>query len=499
MKKLMRKTLCSLLVVLMCFTSVAIGGFSASAKVHNGTTYITKSDLESGYIELGSYPQTLVTDETTLNALGKKLPTLTEWYNSSYGYYCGTGSYTSMKKSDYMLFWDTEYNNEKYRCVSLSYRPANTFDESSAENSFQDDNGYTEGIYWFKFEPLKWRVLDKETGYIMCESIIDSQPFNNTLYQKEGNTYSFYNDSSCKYAANDYAVSSIRAWLNNNFYNTAFSAEDKTAIATSKLGDFNDNYTDNGLYEDGGYLYDKISLLSSNEALNKYGFIGDYQKSDPAKIAQGTDYAKSQGLWVRPDNDKHLDEYAGNSDWLLRSTHRQSTQTQCEIVSDYGGVSGAIDWSMMYSYETYYGIRPVLTLNLHTHDYTYREIITRPASHLNFGNKTSYCVCGATIPGRVPKTTEHTFNTVVDSTPATCTQDGSITYSCACKETKTEIVKATGHNFNGSVCTTCGYNRANDCSCNCHKSGIAHFFFVIVNFFEKLFGNNKICACGVAH
>lgn len=40
---------------------------------------------------------------------------------------------------------------------------------------------------------------------------------------------------------------------------------------------------------------------------------------------------------------------------------------------------------------------------------------------------------------------------------------------------------------------------ADDCSCNCHKGGIAGFFFKIINFFQKLFGMNKVCACGVKH
>lgn len=40
---------------------------------------------------------------------------------------------------------------------------------------------------------------------------------------------------------------------------------------------------------------------------------------------------------------------------------------------------------------------------------------------------------------------------------------------------------------------------AKDCSCNCHKGGIAGFFFKIINFFQKLFGMNKVCACGVKH
>ena len=40
---------------------------------------------------------------------------------------------------------------------------------------------------------------------------------------------------------------------------------------------------------------------------------------------------------------------------------------------------------------------------------------------------------------------------------------------------------------------------ADDCSCNCHKGGIAGFFFKILNFFQKIFGMNKVCACGVKH
>lgn len=40
---------------------------------------------------------------------------------------------------------------------------------------------------------------------------------------------------------------------------------------------------------------------------------------------------------------------------------------------------------------------------------------------------------------------------------------------------------------------------AADCTCSCHADGIRKFFFRIFNFFQKLFGINKICACGAAH
>lgn len=38
-----------------------------------------------------------------------------------------------------------------------------------------------------------------------------------------------------------------------------------------------------------------------------------------------------------------------------------------------------------------------------------------------------------------------------------------------------------------------------DCSCNCHKSGITRFFFDFILIFQKLFGTNKVCSCGVTH
>lgn len=42
-------------------------------------------------------------------------------------------------------------------------------------------------------------------------------------------------------------------------------------------------------------------------------------------------------------------------------------------------------------------------------------------------------------------------------------------------------------------------NEADNCSCSCHTTGIKKFIFKIINFFQKLFGMNKICVCGAMH
>ena len=48
-------------------------------------------------------------------------------------------------------------------------------------------------------------------------------------------------------------------------------------------------------------------------------------------------------------------------------------------------------------------------------------------------------------------------------------------------------------------CKDCGFDRTEGCSCNCHKNGIAKFFFNFILFFQKIFKKNQVCSCGIAH
>lgn len=85
---------------------------------------------------------------------------------------------------------------------------------------------------------------------------------------------------------------------------------------------------------------------------------------------------------------------------------------------------------------------------------------------------------------------------------STCGEDGYTEYECTiCGETKKDKIPATGaHTKDGSKCTTCGYDAADDCDCNCHAGGIKAFFFKLINFFAKLFNPAKrVCECGAKH
>ena len=290
--------------------------------------------------EFGSYPQTRVVD----NELISELDTC-ELHWKSYDYYIGTGKWYDgkMQSSDFMRYVDIDLKGERYRGVTFSqFRPYCT--GLTSESSYQDDNGYETGaVYWFKYEPLLWRMLDEKEGFAVCENIIDSQAYNNTLYYSE----EYYQDETCTVFANNYEKSSIRDWLNSDFYNAAFTVDEKKVIRTTtcdnncwnpKYAEFNSASTD-----------DKVFLLSYNEIMNStYGFSSDRSETDVARQAKTTDYAVCQGLNVQTND---------TAWWWLRTS------------GSYSGSSCGVnfDGNASHYYNTNYvlnGIRPALKVNV---------------------------------------------------------------------------------------------------------------------------------------
>lgn len=250
-------------------------------------------------IEFGSYPQSKVTNPRIISVLDGFL-TDDVWV--SYDYYIGTDTEFdgNMTVSDYMKYADLELNGEKYRAVRFSqYRPRMTSSTSSETNSMQDNNGYyLNTTYFFKYEPLTWTVLDPEEGFVMSNISIDAQAFENFSYYDPDSFDSasgatVYNGKDCKYLANDWSKCSLREWLNKDFFNTAFTAEEKAQIGKTYLN--NNNPYDSSL--DGTGTFDKIFTISFNDAINSdYGFDTNGSRSDFARIKPATDYAKCQGV-----------------------------------------------------------------------------------------------------------------------------------------------------------------------------------------------------------
>lgn len=308
------------------------------------TSETTKGMKTGDIIELGSYPQSEVTSSSVVSSLDKMSK---NW--KSYGYYCGTGKEANgqMAPSDFMKYADLDYNGEKYRAVTFSeYRPYGTSFEKRTSTGYtkQYENGYEiNKVYYFRYEPVKWRVLDAEEGLVMCDSAIDAQAYSNYLVYSEDK---YYGDSAKTYYATDWSHSSIRNWLNDDFYNTAFSSSDKTKIKDSALktkSTYDDQYNS-------GDTTDKLFLLSINAMTNKeYGFNENDNAIDSARQLKPTDYSKCQGCYT--DTDRNGDT---NSYWWLRSPYNSYYVGQIDHL---GGV-----YDYMSTVHRVYGIVPAMIL-----------------------------------------------------------------------------------------------------------------------------------------
>ena len=307
----------------------------------------------------GNYPGSRVTDiELTeaLSVLAGKLPTENDnggW--TSYKYYLNQNNAT-----DFMWYIDLSYEGEKYRGVY--------FTEYRQGSSRQEKYGYTPGdIYWFLFAPIRWRVLYEEGNEVLIYSmsIIDTQAYNDLNQDQiiDGQTIH----------VNNYAYSSIRNWLNDTFYNTAFSGWQKDAILLTTVDNSessthspNDGvfFWDDGI-EINTYVCedteDHIFLLSEQEVNTRtYGFSVGALIWAAERRMLGTDYALCQGL----DQETNIQgsDYNGKTlgdhgDWWLRSPSG-NYPNYAKIVNKYGNAN-----EYRRAFELY-GVVPALRVTL---------------------------------------------------------------------------------------------------------------------------------------
>ena len=298
--------------------------------------------INGNIFTFGLYPQTKVTDTSLIDVLNQsagEAPSYSQkgdWV--SYGYY----KYGDMENDAWYI--DKEYNGEKYRGVIFSdYRPYSTINSGASSATYQDDNGYLEEtVYWFKYEPIRWQVVKQSNGKALAisELILDSQCFYTTIND-------IRNNGNQKIYANNWEYSSLRQWLNSNFYNVAFNANQKNAIIAESLDNKTTAY-------DGSYnnyancqnnTTDNVFLLSYKDVTDtSLGF----NSSNLCKWS--TDYAKAQGLYSSPNVD-----YQGS--WWLRSAD-SDTSSMVTLVNPIGTTGSQYVWT------TSFGVVPAIIVNI---------------------------------------------------------------------------------------------------------------------------------------
>ena len=239
----------------------------------------------SKYIYFGEYPQTLKADSVTI---------ISDTLDSN-GYYLGS-------------------DGERYAKVVAK---PHLYQTACFSNQQQIVKGTT---YYFKVEPIKWKILsfiDNTTYQLMTDLIIDSQKFYSSSDARTIDGKTIY--------PNNYEYSDIRKWLNENFYNKAFTKALQSCIHTTLVdnslastGDVSNPYICND-------TYDKVYLLSCKDIKNKeYGFI-----DNETRQKQVTDYAKSLGCNINIDTN-----YYCSGIYWLRSPCDNIDSCVCGVINE---------------------------------------------------------------------------------------------------------------------------------------------------------------------
>ncbi|MBQ6134321.1 MAG: hypothetical protein IJI65_09230 [Lachnospiraceae bacterium] len=226
--------------------------------------------------------------------------------------------------------------------------------------SYEQDNDLSNGK-----EPIEWVVLGERDGKTL---LLSKYALDSKQYYRE-------------WAEITWEDCLLREWLNNDFYNTAFSAYDKQRIVTAH----NENPDSYELYKPwnwnpdshfgakgGNATYDKVFLLSWTEARDYFDgeVVKDTVSHAPKAedynqklLCRPTTYAIAQGAWVKPDNtspnDLDSQEYpsdvVGCCEWLLRSPGQVQQMATGVLFS-----GGLFTYSV---HNSGYGVRPAILID----------------------------------------------------------------------------------------------------------------------------------------
>lgn len=301
----MRKSLKVLLAVVALVSTSCSGQPSSEQPSNEKNEYEPKIYENSGKILYGLYPQTVVDDETTIMELNELTTT------ESNGWYLYEGTYYVKQVAD------------------------------PDERSFKFSNGeYIEygNTYWFKCEPIVWRILANDNGeyFILSEMLLDTHYYHNSIDDRTIYGETIY--------ANNYEHSDIRAWLNNDFYNSAFSLNDEHILVTEVDNSASTTESSSNSFACDN-TFDKVFLLSYQDYKNSdYGF-----NSGSDRQAKLTDYALA----------RCASQYGEHGVYWTRSP-------AIPQFSNSGGYAWMIgqfnDLDDSYVYHDVYSVRPAITL-----------------------------------------------------------------------------------------------------------------------------------------
>ncbi len=324
-----RKMKRTILIVSLAAVVVIIAALAVTKVIIPGTQYQKAISLrESGqyseavkiFTALGQYSDAAEQSKETTYQEAKSLMDA-GYYGGAFGILTNLKGY---KDVDSLLTNDDNLSAAAYQ----------TPGSMVSFGKYEQDNNSANGP-----EEIEWIVLDydmqAQKTLLLSRYGLDAQPYN-----KEYTDITWEN-------------STLRAWLNGEFLNKAFSEAEQSEILTTKVYNSPSQGYSTWNTEGGNNTRDKIFLLSYAEA-NKYlGVTHDNSSNTKSRVAP-TAYAIKQGAYISSSYKTADGEAAGW--WWLRSPGR--SQRHAALVN--------IDGSLNCNNVNYDSgcVRPALWINL---------------------------------------------------------------------------------------------------------------------------------------
>ncbi|MDY4182983.1 MAG: InlB B-repeat-containing protein [Candidatus Onthovivens sp.] len=264
-------------------------------------------------ITYGLYPQTNVNNSSLVSALN---------------------ALTTFESNGWYL-----YEGDYYAKVSA------TLDNST----YVFDNGTTivnRRTYWFKCEPIVWNVLNNNNGeyYIVSSVLLDAHCYYNSISLRTIDGQTVY--------PNNYKYSGIRAWLNADFYNSAFALGNEH-IQTTTVNNSASTTDDSSNSCDCANTEDKVFLPSYQDYINSsYGFSTSTSSTN-TRYCRTTDWARARGACYYTSSGS----YQYNGDYWTRSPYSYSLDYAWCVYGDGNLRSNYVDY-------TNRSVRPGLSIKI---------------------------------------------------------------------------------------------------------------------------------------
>ena len=257
----------------------------------------------------GSYPQReVIADESSYDAVFRGDDSDPGYYNKETDVIEDAELFSELENATgWDKHGDITIGNSKYRRLKTEDATYGKF-KRNVHYKWDDSTSY----HYFKYEPIKWRVLDVNSNdaFLLADIALDSKKYN---AERVGITWE---KSTIRSWLNGYGSSENTGdidYIDSNFIVSAFTLSQRRAIKIANVvNEYNIKYDTVG----GNDTKDKIFLLSESEVYNTedaqlYGFVKDSDIFDEGRMSKSSTYAKAMGAYSNT--------CSGNCLWWLRS------------------------------------------------------------------------------------------------------------------------------------------------------------------------------------